>query len=244
MTTEQKPELERPDFTISAYRYNSQEEANILFEQLADQIKMDMAFVYQEAFGGPPWFEKFACSSCDAFLPVDTCPACGNASLPPAYPIEQLIGNDFIQMFNSFTPGVLLLVQDTNEKVIGFSTGGITTLDDLITHKYKDDTSIANDIKTRYPQSNNEVIFYDNETCILPDYQKYGIGRKLSEARILEALAMNATAICGRTINIPWLGLKEKQLQSVGYNFNAFNPNGDTYEVDGVKRMFYFAQKN
>jgi hypothetical protein len=37
----------------------------------------------------------------------------------------------------------------------------------------------------------------------------------------------------------PWLRLKEKQMNELGYDFLSFVPEGDEYIIEGQRRFFF-----
>lgn len=237
------PESSETDFQIESFIYQDPESAKKMFELLLDTDKYQMATVYKEAFGGAPWFERFKCLNCEEFNSSnDICPNCNKQDFDEAYPIQNLVNEYFPEMISEFTPGILLIVK-TGEQMLGFTTAGFVTLRDLIEKKYKGNAQILKSILFQSGLNPNSVMFYDNETCVRPEVQSKGVGSKLSQLRINLAKELGAKIICGRSINLPWLTLKEKQLRKAGYDFLSFVPDGDVYEVDGVKRQFYIANQ-
>ena len=118
-------------------------------------------------------------------------------------------------------------------------------MDKLVAEKYssQEPDRILNSITAYFSITPEVSVFYDNETCIRPALQAKGLGSELSQIRIDRAVSLGAVAICGRTINRPWLKVKERQLLALGFSFAALVPPGDTYQVDGNPRYFYLAQK-
>lgn len=226
---------------IEVFRYNDGYEAERIYGGFSMAVKLTMADIYREAFGGYPWFERYLCALCGRFLKTTECDLCKQTTTQEAYPVKTLIEEDFPEMMSSFVPGMLGLVFD-DRKLIGYTTGGFIDLDELIEKKYKSNT-IYYSVIEQFGLNGQEDVFYDNETCIYPQIQQRGVGTKLSYTRIKVAIGMNADLICGRSINKPWLNIKESQFTAEGYNFSRFVPNGDTYEVDGNPRYFYLAQK-
>lgn len=231
------------EIQVTTYFYKSRAKARRILGSLDKKTREEMASVYQKAFGDSPWFEKYRCPTCKSYQRNNSCSICGKINLPDAYPTKNLIQKDFPSMLASFNPGIFILVKDASQKVLGFSQGGFTTPQNLVKKKYDNNKTILDSIIRRCEISSTANIFYDNETCILPKYQKFGIGGRLSEARITAAVEMGAEYICGRTINLPWLALKQQQLSAAGFTFTSFTPNGDRYKVDDVNRQFYFAKK-
>lgn len=228
-------------FSIS---YNTAEEIRGKYANLPERLKVDMAEVYRAAFGGKPWYEKYICSGTGecGFLQEPFCPRCKNdKSIKDAYPVDWLVNTYFEEMLSTFIPGILGLIQ-LDKKTIGFTAGGFKPLDTLISKKYgKKSRRILESITQRLSIPSNSFVFYDNETCILPDKQGQGLGPKLSEFRINQAMKLGAELICGRTINLSWLKTKEKQFTTKGFDFKYFVPDGDTYSVNGNPRYFYLA---
>lgn len=230
--------------TFSEYAYEDPKSAYDIARTLPSYAQTQMAEVYKEAFGGPPWYERVRCNSCETFYkdaPAG-CTKCGSMDIGEAYPTKELLETYFPEMLSEFTPGILTLAEREG-RVVGFTTGGFIGLEDLVRTKYKANPLILESITQVLQQPPNTSLFYDNETCVLPGLQKEGIGKLLSLARVNAAKSRLGTQyICGRTINIPWLELKRKQLTKQGYSFVSFVPKGDTYEVDGNKRNFYLAR--
>lgn len=223
------------------YLYGSWQEALGAYASLTSEQRQGMAEVYQEAFAGYPWFEAFRCLKCDEFAKTDAvCGHCGGTIFTEAYPIDRLVSDYFPHMMSQYTPGVLVTLED-NGRMIGFTTGGVMTLGQLIENKYKGNPQILASIVTNTGVSLGEKVFYENETCIPVARQQEGFGGKLNLARVRVAVEMDSPLICGRTINLPWLGLKKRQLAGYGYDFVSFVPDGDTYEVDGEPRKFFMA---
>lgn len=229
---------------FSTYSYENAGQALEAYQTLSDEQKLAMAGVYQEAFGGSPWYEVFKCNSCEEFARTnDACSHCGGNSFSEAYPIGWLVSDYFPHMVSQYTPGVLVTLE-SDGKMIGFTTGGAITLGQLIEDKYKGKPEILASIIERTGVSPDEVVFYENETCIIASLQQRGSGGKLNLARVGAASKMEFPLVCGRTINQPWINLKERQLAGYGYDFVSFNPDGDLYEVDGVRRQFFMAARN
>ncbi len=226
------------------YMYRSADEALEIYSLLSDQTKAQMAQVYKQAFGGPPWFERFSCNACNNFSPTaDCCPSCKGTSLREAYPTEELIKEEFPAMMSEFVPGVLITAKDLTGEIIGFTTGGIISLSQLVKKKYKGSEEILQSMMETCNISADEVAFYNNETCIRPGLQNKGVGTRLNLERLQAAVQIEAPNICGRTINLPWLNVIGKQTTGAGYTFIPFTPTGDRYTVDGVTRRFYWGAR-
>lgn len=234
-------EVERKFFR---YEYKDASGALDTYALLTDKQKAGMATVYQKAFGGYPWYEVFKCDQCEEFSKTqEQCVHCGGSHFSEAYPLQELVNDYFPHMMSGYAPGVTIILED-NAEVIGFTTGGGIALGQLAKDKYKDNTEILNSIIQRTGVNPEDRVFYENETCISASLQQKGAGGRLNYERVKAANEMGFDLICGRTINQPWLKLKERQLAEFGYDFVSFNPDGDTYEVDGVRRQFFMARLN
>ncbi len=237
-------EQSRPSFSIMRKMFEDKLKAQKAYEGIPLVQKQGMAKVYQDAFGGYPWYERYQCSRCGAYQKdPGNCPSCGDAVTREAYPRDELVKNYFPKMLADYTPGTLILSQAFDGRVVGFSSGGMIPLEALVQKKYAGSPKILASICARAGFDGGEQVFYDNETCIAPEVQNKGVGRRLSAERIKSALELDAGRICGRTINMPWLKLKEEQLKAAGYSFDAFVPEGESYSVDDVMRTFYMAVK-
>lgn len=237
-------EIKEVDTRIfSTYSYGNKDEALEAYSSLTEEQRFAMARVYQEAFGGYPWFEVFRCNQCDEFTKTDdSCLHCGSDSFSQAYPLDWLTTEYFPHMMSAYTPGVLVTLEE-NGCMIGFTTGGAIGLGELIQDKYKGKPEILASVITQTGVSPESVVFYENETCISSVSQQKGSGGKLNLARVEAASEIGFPLICGRSVNQPWIALKQRQLSQLGYDFTAFTPDGDTYEVDGVRRQFFMATR-
>lgn len=238
-------EIEAPGAEIISLDFKTPKEAAEAYLSLPQSLKADMAEIYRAAFGGAPWYEKYKCEGTPecGFLQEPFCPVCKNdKAVSEAYPKDWLINTYFGEMLTDFIPGILgILKQD--ERAVGFTTGGFCRLNELVFKKYGTKAQkIRDSITSRLALEAESVVFYDNETCILPEKQGQGLGPKLSEYRIGQSLALGAELICGRTINHTWLATKGEQFKRRGLEFNFFVPDGDTYEVNGNPRYFYLAR--
>lgn len=240
MSEIQKPELFRQT-TISLIDYRTPEDALIRYEGLPASVKEQMAKVYQEAFGGKPWYEKCSCGNCGTFEKSSTCSRCGAADLPPAYPTGELVSAEFPSMLSSFAPGALVLARNQKNEVIGFCAGGMTTIADLATKKYKGSARIADSIREQTGLMPTDRFFYENEMCVLPVLQGYGVGSALNKARLDWIQEQNIGVVLGRTINPNLLKMKARQFPERGFSMQVFVPEGDTYAVDGLQRQCYYA---
>lgn len=203
-----------------------------------------MARIYQAAFGGAPWFEVGQCSACGTFANTVgiPCSECSNITTE-AYPTRFLIEEYFPKMLQGYLPGVLVFAYNEDGQIVGWTSGGFCQLDELVSRKYSGrETTIESLCKTGN-LSPQDWIFYDNETCVLPDVQKGGFGRKLGESRLIAAASVGAETIIGRSINLPWLANKSQILNNENYSFVMTIPSGDTYQVNGVPRTAYIARK-
>lgn len=238
-----KPEFIAGNIPIQRFLYDTPDRAREVYQGLDADVQMQMADIYRAAFGGYPWYEKFRCLSCGQYTASeDGCPRCGSSDMCEAYPRDELMADYFPQMVGEFTPGLLMLATAPQGELVGFSTGGFTTPADLVDIKYGGNRDILRSITTQGRLIAGDPMFYDNETCIWPDLQKRGVGKQLSQDRIKAAISMDAAYICGRSVNLKWLALKERQLTAAGYDFTCFTPDGDTYEVEGIARRFYIAR--
>lgn len=229
---------------LRLFEYSSAAEAIGVFEALDEQAKLEMAEVYREAFGGYPWYEVYACKNCGNFSRETTpCSSCQSSDFGEAYPTDWLIDEYFPHMVTEYIPGVLILSKDGNGKTQGFSCGGGIKLGDLAAAKFKGNEQVLKSILTTTGVGVEETVFYENETCVSPTIQQKGIGGSLNFERVKAASEMGFRYICGRTINRPWLEIKRKNFEQLGYDCVAFYPDGDTYEVDGQRRFFFLATK-
>jgi len=77
---------------ISKYGYDDGKQALEAYVSLTEEQRSEMAVVYQEAFGGHPWYEVFKCNGCEEFTRTDdACSHCGGNSFSEAYPIDWLV---------------------------------------------------------------------------------------------------------------------------------------------------------
>lgn len=241
---ERREEVMQNMISYESHRYASVQGAKKIFGTIKAEDKMQMAQIYQEAFAGPPWFEVYQCSSCGNFAKeAGICGYCGEGSFSEAYPIQTLINEYFPEMLASYAPGVLIFAKNEKEEIQGFTTGGAIRLTDLIAKKYRGNPDILRSIVTQTGVDQNEVVFYENETCISPRKQRKGMGGDLNFQRIVEAANQGYEYICGRTVNLPWINLKKKQFNELGYDCVSFFPDGDDYNVDGQRRYFFMATK-
>lgn len=228
------------EITYQKAEHSSPSDAFQNLMALKIEVRTQMAQIYKDAFGGYPWFEVFICSKCSNFSPQDAeCPYCGGADFSEAYPLEDLIENYFPEMVMAYAPGVLILAENEDGEVEGFSAGGGVKIGDLIAKKYRGDESVLNSILTQSGLTEDAVVFYENETCISPNSQKKGMGGNLNFERLLTAKEQGFQYIAGRSVNQPWLKLKERQMDELGYDFVSFIPEGDEYEIDGQRRYFF-----
>lgn len=229
---------------IISISFNTPREAKEKYLNIPEGLKLDMAEVYKLAFGGKPWYERYLCKGTDecGFLKDAFCPKCqSDKTVTEAYPTEWLVKEYFEEMLSTFVPGILGILQ-LGEETPGFTTGGFSTLNTLISKKYgKRAETVLASIARMADVKPETLVFYDNETCINPLNQGQGLGPKLSEYRISEAISLGAEVVCGRTINATWLKTKERQFREKGFDFIYFVPEGDTYEVNGNPRYFYIA---
>ena len=221
--------------------YESPDEALEQYNLLPLSSKVDMARVYQEAFGGKPWFEKCACAACQTFEKDTVCSRCGATDLPPAYPTGDLVYREFPAMLSSFAPGVLVLAQSPDGAMVGFCTGGMTTPDILTELKYKGNAEVGNSLKVQTGLRSDEEFFYENEMCVVPELQGIGIGSRMNKARLDWIRSRGIGTVLGRTINPNLLKMKATQFPASGFDMRVFTPDGDTYSVDGLQRQCYFA---
>ena len=239
---EPNKEIIRPN--LVSYTFNTPEEAALVWAGLTADEQLQMADVYQKAFGGDPWYEVGACQQCGNFTSsMSICQSCSSTSISEAYPTEDLVGSYFPNdMLQAYLPGMFTMAK-VEGRVVGFSTGGFVTLGELIDRKYSGNQLILSSIMQETGVSEQDVLFYDNETCVDNSYQGLGIGKLLGEERRMLATELGADLICGRTVNLPWLSLKNRDLNAAGFDFLAFVPDGDNYQINGLLRNFYLAFK-
>jgi len=215
---ENKELIENTNFRV--LRCNNVEEVLQQYGQLSVSVKLQMAKVYKDAFKLPPWCEE--------------------------YDAADLVKNYFPEMINEFSPGVLVIADNIQEGVIGFCQGGLTTLKDLANIKYKSDPEkIQKSIQAKGGIGDGEVIFYENEMCVLPSKWNKGVGNALNNARFDFIDELGVDTVIGRSINTVLLGMKEKQFPKRGFNFSQFIPEGDNFAVNGIptQRFCYVAQR-
>lgn len=235
---------EKTEINYKKREYDSSRDAFQNLMSLNIGIRSQMAQTYKDAFGGYPWFEVFQCSKCGNYSPEDSnCTYCGGVDFSEAYPIQDLVNNYFPEMVMSYTPGVLILAENHEGDLEGFSTGGGIALGHLIEKKYGGNKTILNSILSQTDLSPDSVVFYENETCISPNSQKRGMGGNLNLERLLSAKEQGFQFICGRTVNQPWLRLKQRQMDELGYDFISFIPEGDDYTIEGQRRYFFLGIK-
>lgn len=229
---------------LRLFEYSLVAEAVGVFKGLDDQTKLAMAQVYREAFGGYPWYEIFACKGCGEFSKETVpCKNCQSTEFGEAYPTEWLIGEYFPHMVERYVPGALILARDDKGAVNGFTCGGAIRLGDLVADKFKGNREILDSIIANTGVDPEAIVFYENETCVSATNQQKGVGGKLNFGRVKAASEMGFGYVCGRTINRPWLEVKKRNFEQLGYDCTAFYPDGDTYEVDGQRRFFFLATK-
>lgn len=224
--------------------YHSPQDALERLLSLSLTVREQMAQVYKDAFGGYPWYEVYQCTGCGNYSPTDeNCAHCQGTEFSDAYHIEELMNKYFPEMLQAYLPGVLILAKDGEDSIEGFSTGGGTTFGTLVEKKYKGDQRILASIRAQTGLTPETPVFYENETCISPESQQAGIGSSLNYQRLESAVAQGFKYICGRSVNKPWLGIKRSQMEALGYDFQMFVPEGDTYEVGGSPRYFFMGVK-
>lgn len=239
--TEQKSSEIIKQTTVTLIDFQTPDEALKRYRGLPDTVKGQMAGVYQKAFGGAPWYEQCSCPGCGTYEKGSTCSRCGTTDLPPAYPTDELIGQEFPAMLASFSPGALVLAQNASREVVGFCAGGMTTPAELTVKKYRGNEGIGRSIREQTGLGPDDSFFYENEMCVLPELQGNGVGSALNKARLDWIREQNIGAVLGRTINPNLLKMKEKQFPQRGFAMQTFTPDGDTYQVDGLQRQCYFA---
>ena len=220
------------------------EDAALLYEDMSSQNKSEMAISYQEAFAGPPWYEAYVCNGCGSFSKdPGVCGNCKEHQLTRAYPIKMLEESYFREMLQVYTPGLLIIADNGDGGVVGFTTGGNIKLGELIEKKYNNNQIVKKSILKNTKMSPDTVVFYENETCIRTEWQQKKVGGRLNYERVKAAKEMGSQLICGRTVNRPWLGTKEKHFSEFGYKVLHLFQMG-IYQINGSNRLFFLAQQS
>ncbi len=230
--TENKEFLKTVSFT--RLKFTDPADAMRQYSSLPDNVKEGMAKCYK-AFEEEPWFD-------------------------PPYNIPELVSQGFPEMVSSFVPGAVAIAQNEMGEVIGFASGGQTTVDKLVQKKYSGETSedkskIARAIMDKTGLSPEDMFMYENELVLLSDanlpaggesVRNKGLGTELSRQRQTIFEDIGYGAILGRSLNPYLLQMKEKLFsEQNGFRMTKFIPDGDGYTnpVTGTKRTIYFAAK-
>jgi hypothetical protein len=201
-------------------KYKDAKDALRQYDELPVSVKLQMAKVYKEAFKLPPWREE--------------------------YDAADLVKNYFPEMIGEFSPGILVIADNMKDGVIGFCQGGLTTTEDLATIKYKSNPGqIQESIQKKGEIGEGEVIFYENEMCVLPSEWKQGVGKALNKVRLDYVDELGIDIVVGRSINTRLLEMKEKAFPERGFSYSKFLPTGDNFTVNEIptQRFCYVAKR-
>jgi len=223
--TENKELLKTIEF--KSFTFPAARDALRAYASLDERTKQGMVTCYRE-FEKPPWNDD-------------------------PYDPDKLINFDFPKMLTTFTPGGLVVATNTQGDVVGFASGGQSSLMDLVTKKYDKATAdqqllIADSIQRQTGLRDSDTFMYENELVVtgLDEYRNQGIGTRLSSDRQQIFEQMGYGAILGRSLN-PYLLMMKDTLFSnqSGFSLTKFIPDGDPYvnPVTGTKRTIYFATK-
>lgn len=141
-----------------------------------------IALAYQQAFGGEPWNEGYACPVCEKVFArtpsVEICPVCF-VSVIEYWPVEKIV-SDFHREMQK--PDPVCVVAEVEECVIGFAWGyRISTCPDLDVHLDAPDVH----------RLLHGDFFYLDECALVPTYQGRGIGKLLVDCIFSEQRQKN-----------------------------------------------------
>lgn len=147
---------------------------------------------YQAGFAGEPWNEWKKCEDCGAsygisMSPQESCLACGG-SLIEFWPLEEIAEDisDGLSYAQSYCG--IAIVED---RVIGLALGYVLPLSVL---------SIKLEISIK---SSEEVVAYQDEIVVRPEWQGHGIGRLLYQDWMAWVKENNIGQTMARTISDP-----------------------------------------
>lgn len=240
------PEINREKLvqqtSYEVVEYNSPSGALLKYGSLPISTRLQMAKVYRQAFQGKPWFEKFECDI-DGPQQNSCCTDCGKKDLAASYQTPKLVEETFPKMLSDFSPGALVIAKNQENGIIGFCCGGMTTLNDLIRLKYNGNKTIQQSIMANTRLSLDLPFFYQDEMCVLPEFQGLGIGSAMDQVRLDWIDNRRIDLVYGRSINPNLLGMKMRHMPKRGFEVKIFRPEGDTYVVENNPRRGYFAQR-
>lgn len=220
--------------TFSSLKFENAEDALRQYQLLPESVKFGMARCYK-AFEEEPWFD-------------------------PEYDMDELIKQEFPDMVKTFVPGALVIAKNMQGDVVGFASGGQTTVDALVKEKYKKEPpenqlAIKKSIFEQTGLTDRDVFMYENELVLLsdknlpkgePSVRNRGLGTELSKKRQEIFGELGYGAILGRSLNPYLLQMKENLFSAEnGFRMTKFIPSGDRYTnpVTGTKRTIYFAAR-
>jgi hypothetical protein len=149
------------------------EEDLTLYSKGLDKV----AVAYAKVFGGWPWFEVSRGASCGKFyrkeyLPGSPCP-CGQEILKEAYPKDETIKYISEELSKPLAKGVILTA---DLQLSGFGWGYEFSGKEYIEAKY----SSREARKLMSSLIKDKKYFYISEVGILPDFQGFGFGFKIT----------------------------------------------------------------
>lgn len=174
-----------------------------------------VAKLYADVFAGPPWNEATKCASTDSYYGLDQpvgspCPDC-QTPLLEAYPRQDTISYILKELGQINPVGLLAFVK---EELAGFSWGYETTVEALVTSKWKT-SEMQQAVKNILGQYGvKDPVFYGSETGVDPKYQGLGIGKTLVRRRLHQVAKTKVDSMVVRTnLNSPMYGI----CQSIGF---------------------------
>lgn len=141
-----------------------------------------LAEVYARVFAGYPWYEVSRCTTCCDFsstLPdlKRSCNACESGFYAdPAYPLDETAAYIGSELGKPDAVGRLVL---SSRRILGFGWGYSSLSEQLAERKYKTDE--MKEVVIRLV-GRGVAFFYVSEVGVLPESQKSGWGRRLTEA--------------------------------------------------------------
>jgi hypothetical protein len=204
---------------IQTFRYDTPYQAERIWYALPEPQKRSIAQSYISAFEGAPWFEV------------------------GWYNVDDLVNKDLPDIIKKLAPGVMVL-KFKGAEIVGACMGGMTTIGDLITNKYKGNQDILSEVLYNTNLQLTDPFFYDNENFISQTVQGKRMGSGLNYQYFKTILESGVEQFLWRTINIQWGETKTKQALELGYNVTRFQVS-DNFSVNDVPtpRYVYYCKK-